>query len=227
MSGKVFLQFLVLALISSIPAFSQPTVTVGLQTWMSTNLNVDHFTNGDPIPEVRTDAEWKMASDNHTSAWCNYNNDQASGSTYGKLYNWYAVIDSRGLAPKGWHVPTDDEWDTLIGHLAGDITQVNKLVISGDFKTYTTEGVGTLLKSTFGWENDGNGNNNSGIAGLPGGYRFSGDTFFGMGESGHWWSSTEDESDRAWRRYLTCNKSSVGRTSNNKGHGFSVRCVRD
>ena len=87
-----------------------PTVTVGTQVWLVKNLNVDRFANGDPIPEAKTSKEWKSASDNGRPAWCYYQNDPANGRTYGRLYNWHAVKDPRGLAPQGWHVPSDEEW---------------------------------------------------------------------------------------------------------------------
>jgi len=82
-------------------------VVIGSQTWMAENLNVSHFLNGDPIPHVQTNEEWLKAAENRRPAWCYYNNDPVNGKKYGKLYNWFAVNDSRGLAPPGWHIPTD------------------------------------------------------------------------------------------------------------------------
>jgi len=84
-----------------------PTVNIGTQTWMAKNLNVSIFANGDPIPEVKTNEEWKKAAEEKKPAWCYYENDPANGAIYGKLYNWYAVSDPRGLAPKGWHIPIE------------------------------------------------------------------------------------------------------------------------
>lgn len=96
------------------------TVTIGSQIWMTKNLDVANFRNGDPIPEAKTDAEWKAAGENEQPAWCYYDNDTANGTKYGKLYNWYAVNDPRGLAPTGYHIPTDAEWTKLSDYLGND-----------------------------------------------------------------------------------------------------------
>ena len=90
------------------------TVTIGSQVWMTKNLSVDKFRNGDPIPQAKSEEEWKVAIENKQPAWCYYDNNPANGVKWGKLYNWYAVHDSRGLAPKGYHIPTDSEWTTII-----------------------------------------------------------------------------------------------------------------
>ena len=83
-------------------------ITIGRQVWMTENLNVDKFRNGDPISHAKTDEEWVKAGENGSPAWSHYDNDPANGEKYGKLYNWYAVNDSRGLAPEGWKIPSDD-----------------------------------------------------------------------------------------------------------------------
>jgi uncharacterized protein (TIGR02145 family) len=85
-------------------------VKIGDQIWMTENLNVDHYRNGDPIPEVKDPVEWAKLK---TGAWCYYDNEPENGKKYGKLYNWYAVNDPRGLEPEGWHVPTNTEFDKL------------------------------------------------------------------------------------------------------------------
>jgi uncharacterized protein (TIGR02145 family) len=124
-------------------------IKIGTQTWTTTNLDVSTFRNGDEITEAKTDAEWNKPN----PAWCYYDNDPANGKIYGKLYNWYAVIDKRGLAPAGWHIPNDAEWWTLTDYLGGEAK------------------AGTKMKSQSGWKNNGNGTNASGFAGLPGGCR--------------------------------------------------------
>ncbi|MFZ9583254.1 MAG: fibrobacter succinogenes major paralogous domain-containing protein, partial [Crocinitomicaceae bacterium] len=96
------------------------TVTIGTQVWMTKNLNVSTFRNGDPIPEAKTDEEWKKAGENQQPAWCYYDNNPANGAKYGKFYNWYAVNDPRGLAPEGYHVPTDAGWTQLSDYLGGE-----------------------------------------------------------------------------------------------------------
>ena len=181
---------------------------IGDQIWSVKNLDVDTFRNGDPIPHAATDEQWEEAGENGTPAWCYYDNDPANGEMYGKLYNWHAVNDPRGLAPEGWHVPSDDEWTTLTDLLGG-------------------EDPGTKMKSTSGWEEDGNGTNESGFAGLPGGFRGSNGAFNLIGNYGFWWSSTEDDTNYAWNRDLNYSNGFVFRGSLIKETGFSVRCLRD
>ena len=182
------------------------TVTIGKQVWMTKNLDVDKFRNGDPIPQAKTDAEWEAAGKNKQPAWCYYDNDPINGEKYGKLYNWYAVHDPRGLAPNGYHIPTDAEWTILEEYLEDD---------------------GGKMKSTSGWKDNGNGTNSSGFSGLPGGYRNNDGAFYGIGEGGYWWSSSENNSNNAWNRNLNYNNGNVNRNNNNKEKGLSVRCLRD
>ena len=105
-------------------------VSIGTQIWMSKNLDVSTFRNGDTIPEAKTNEEWKAADDNKQAAWCYYDNKAANGTKYGKLYNWYAVNDERGLAPVGWHVPTDQEWTVLSTFLGGEDVAGEKIKMS-------------------------------------------------------------------------------------------------
>jgi hypothetical protein len=92
-------------------------VTIGSQVWMTKNLDVATFRNGDPIPQAKTYEEWEKAGENKQPAWCYYDNDPANGAKYGKLYNWYTVADPRNVCPVGWHVPTDAEWTVLTDYL--------------------------------------------------------------------------------------------------------------
>jgi len=184
-------------------------VTIGTQVWMTKNLDVSVFRNGDPIPEAKSDEEWKSAGDNKQPAWCYYKNDPANGTKYGKLYNWYAVSDSRGLAPVGYHIPSDAEWTILTDYLGGaDIA-------------------GAKMKSKQDWCANGNGTNSSGFSGLPGGYRSDGGAFGNIGKIGYWWSYTEGKSLGAWGRNLICASGAVGGYDYSKEGGFSVRCLRD
>ncbi len=185
------------------------TVKVGAQEWLSKNLNVDHFANGDPIPEARTPEEWSRADANKQPAWCYFDTDPENGRTYGKLYNWYAVTDPRGLAPQGWHIPSNKEWTAMTDYLGGEATS------------------GLSLKSISEWNENGNGNNSSGMAGLPGGYRNPDGTFGPLGKYGNWWSSSEYNAYSAWYYLLSYLNGSVGRSSYSKGCGISVRCIRD
>ena len=144
-----------------------------------------------------------------TGAWCYYENETAKGTTYGKLYNWFAVNDARGLAPKGYHIPSDEEWTILTNYLGGENI------------------AGTKMKSTSGWANNGNGTNSSAFAGLPGGYRGYFGDFDDVGVCGYWWSSSESGTNLAWCRYLGFYSGGVNRNHFNKQNGFSVRCLRD
>jgi len=199
---------LIAASVFTLQSFAQ-TVTIGTQVWMTKNLDVSVFRNGDPIPQAKTDEEWEKAGDNKQPAWCYYENDPANGAKYGKLYNWYAVSDSRGLAPVGYHIPSDAEWTILTDYLGG------------------AEKAGAKMKSKQGWAYDGNGTNSSGFSGLPGGLRYLDGTFVGVGEVGYWWSSTEGDSNFAWGRALDCCVGDVVRYDGVKERGFSVRCLRD
>jgi len=95
-------------------------IKIGAQTWAAKNLDVSSFRNGDAITEAKTTAEWTAAGEQGKPAWCYYENDPANGAKYGKLYNWYAVNDPRVLAPKGWHMPSDEEWTILTDYLGGE-----------------------------------------------------------------------------------------------------------
>ncbi len=137
--------------ISDIQGNSYKTIILGEQTWFGENLNVSKFKNGDEIPEAVTMEEWDTAGQEGNPAWCYFNNDPKNGEIYGKLYNWHAVNDPRGLAPKGTHVPNIEEWNTLVGLLGENAAQ--------------------HLKSTKGWHESSNGTNKSMMNFLPGGYR--------------------------------------------------------
>ncbi|MBU3714533.1 MAG: hypothetical protein FGM46_06245, partial [Ferruginibacter sp.] len=161
-----------------------PTIQIGTQKWMSKNLDVAFYRNGDPIPQVTDPTAWASLT---TGAWCYYNNDPIQGNKYGKLYNWYAVNDPRGLAPQGWHIPTDAEWTMLATTLGGASLAGGKMKEPGTLN-WTTPNTGA--------------DNSSGFAGLPGGYRYDAGTFYNIGSFGGWWSSTESSTVRAWCRSL-------------------------
>lgn len=191
------------------PKDTIPTVTIGSQVWMAKNLDITKFRNGDIIPEVKSDSAWEAAAMAKTPAWCYYEFDSTKGTKYGKLYNWYAVSDTRGLAPEGFHVPTDVEWTRLVNQLTGDMV------------------AGTRLKSTTDWLNNGNGTNSSGFTGLPAGYITESGNFFSLGEQGCWWSATQNDNSDAWSRDISNLNSEVRRYNAAKGEGLSVRCIKD
>jgi uncharacterized protein (TIGR02145 family) len=204
-----------------------PVIKVGDQEWLGKNLNVDRFSNGDRIPEAITEEEWKHANDSQQPAWCYLNNRPANGRAFGRLYNWYAVNDPRGLAPKGWHVPSDAEWDVLVRHLAENGVKLNQEFFNMK-DILETKDVGDKLKSIEGWAAGNKGTNSSKFAGLPGGLRPPDGVSGIVGSAmGIWWSSSELPTGTISTRYLTARASGVLKTYTEKGSGCSVRCVRD
>ena len=186
------------------------TVTICTQVWAVKNLDVDRYRNGDPIPQVTDPTAWAALT---TGAYCYYNNDSATyASTYGKLYNWYAVNDPRGLAPAGWHVPGDAEWSTLSTCLGGDAAAGGALKETGTTH-WATPNTGAT--------------NSSGFTGLPGGSRSSDGPFNIVTTNGNWWTATEANATNAWDRYLNNNFGVLFGNFNDKRFGFSVRCLRD
>lgn len=192
------------------PPVNYPVVWICCNPWMTKNLDVSTYRNGDPIPQVTDPAAWAALT---TGAYCYYNNDSATyAAVYGKLYNWYAVNDPRGLAPEGWHIPTDFEWTTLGNCLGGDGLAGGPMKEIGTTH-WTTPNTGAT--------------NLSGFTALPGGYRYSYGVFTNIGLWGAWWSSTLYDSVSARYSYTENNTDNLTRTWTNKKIGFSVRCLRD
>jgi uncharacterized protein (TIGR02145 family) len=247
MKNPLILLFLVIFSVSN--SFAQ-TVTIGSQTWTTKNLDVATFRNGDLIPEAKTDEEWKAAGENKQPAWCYYDNKAANGTKYGKLYNWYAVNDPRGLAPIGYHIPTDEEWTVLSTFLGGEDVAGKKMKSSSGWNSYTTGGSKTC-PNCANWNAEyrkkvpchtcqdtrsvaapkvshvGNGTNSSGFTGLPGGYRYGYGDFYYVGSFGNWWSASESNVTSAWFRELYYVYSYLYRYGKAKNNGISVRCVKD
>jgi uncharacterized protein (TIGR02145 family) len=199
--------------IKDVPALPD-SVIIGTQTWQTKNLDVAYYRNGDPIPQVTDPTEWSKLT---TGAWCYYNNDPENGKIYGKLYNWYAVNDPRGLAPAGWHVPSDAEWTTLSTYLGGIDVAGGKLKSTGTIEG----GDGLWLSPNTGATNE------SGFSGLPGGYSNYDCYYLDVRYYGYWWSSTEVDYTNAWFKYLEYYDTKIIRSSYGKVCGFSVRCVKD
>lgn len=202
-------------LLTNIDGAAAAPVKIGTQKWMATNLNVTRYRNGDKIPQVKDSATWATLT---TGAWCYYKNDPANGATYGKLYNWYAVNDIRGLAPVGYHIPTDGEWAVLSAFLGSDSVAGAKM-----------KSTGTIETATGLWHSPNtNATNSTGFTGLPGGYRNNNAIFYYIGFNGYWWSSTENENNiDAFYRNVSYDNSYLFKTFLNKGYGYSVRCVKD
>lgn len=193
------------------------TTTICNQIWMVRNLDVSTYRNGDLIPEVTDPAAWASLT---TGAWCyNYNNPEY-GAIFGKLYNWYAVNDPRGLAPEGWHVPSFDEWETLINCLGGEFVAGGKMKQTGT--TY--------------WLSPNEGaTNESGFTGLPAELRFPDGEFRPpmifpfVGTNSSWWSTTEyNFNSMIYARHKSVDAFSAGiqNAVDDKRYGYSVRCIR-
>ena len=183
-------------------------VKIGNQIWMAENLNVDTFRNGDPIPYAQTLEEWKKYNKAGKPAWTYYDNDPKYEAIYGKLYNWNAVDDPRGLAPEGWYIPDHKGWEQLAEILGND------------------ECVGTKLKSVIGWEDDGYGTDEVGFSGLPGGYYFFNGKIDAIENSAIWWSSTENSPTTVWVYSLYKADGKLSVYDDDKRNGFSVRCLK-
>jgi uncharacterized protein (TIGR02145 family) len=198
-------------------------VGIGTQCWFKENLRSDNYLNGDPIPGNLSGTQWSTTSsgaqtvygEGSAAVYAGSSDEVANLATYGRLYNWFAVNDSRGLCPSGFHVPSDEEWMTLEMHLGMASSQANSIDWRGTDQ-------GAQLK-TQAW----GGTNASGFSALPGGARYNvyGD-FNNQVNHGYWWTSSTNEA-YAWFRYLSTGNSNVYRNYHYTRVGFSVRCVRD
>jgi uncharacterized protein (TIGR02145 family) len=187
------------------------TVVIGTQVWMVENLKTTRYRNGDPIQNITDSTQWNIYLT--TGAYCNYHNNVSYANTYGCLYNWYAVSDSRNIAPTGWHVPTNAEWTTLTNFLGG----------------YTVAGGKLKEAGTMHWASPNtNATNETGFTALPGGYR---EGFYGTFELItnylYSWSSTEVNASNAWFVLMGYNFGNMTEGIYDKIFGFSVRCIKD
>jgi len=190
------------------------TVLIGEQLWMAENLKTTHYNDGSEIPNIMNNYVWGNLS---TGAYGDYDNNPANSETYGRLYNWYTVDDSRGVCPDGFHVPSDDEYTILIDYLGGSNVAGGKMKSTGTIE----DGDGLWYSPNTGATNE------SGFTALPAGYRtISSGYYYEMGKQGHFWSSSEYSSTNAWYRFLYYGNSNVSRLSGyGKTPGFSVRCL--
>ncbi len=186
------------------------TVVIGNQEWTVKNLDVSTYRNGDIIPEVKDPVEWANLK---TGAWCFHNNNPENGKIYGKLYNWYAVNDPRGLAPDGFHIPSDNEWKTLNDYINTEkIKGIEKKILRSTYE------LGDKIESRF--------------KGLPGGARLirkNGSAYFtSIGFDGAWWSLTGNVTD--CDLYNSVNYYFYGGANCytfDQQCGFSLRCIKD
>ena len=201
------------------------TLVIGDQEWMAENLKVTHYRNGDIIPNVTGSMAWAFPN-LWTGAYCVYDNDPLHADTYGNLYNWYAVDDSRNIAPVGWHLPTDEEWMELEIYLGMSVSDANSTGYRGTNEGSKLAGRADLWHSGV-LENDPE-FDSSGFNALPGGSRSRQyGAFSGMIYNAPFWSSTEYNYNNAWFRILNYTYTEVYRYNFYKQGGYSIRCVRD
>ncbi len=183
--------------------------TIGSQEWMNKNLDIVKYSNGDTIPYVELSEEWQQLK---TGAWCYYLNDSEYGEEYGKLYNWYALTDPRGIAPKGFRVPTTEDVDVLFNFLCSD-----------------SKFCGGNLKSTSNdWFSPNTGATNlTGFNALPAGYRRNDGQFLDLGSTAIFWTSSEANALSASMFRLFYDSSIFLSDYDFKGHAFSVRCIKE
>jgi uncharacterized protein (TIGR02145 family) len=210
-----FSNLLIIKALSQTPnqAPSIKEVKINRQIWSTENYNSGTFRNGDAIPQAKTKEEWVSAWKNKSPVWCYYNFDSKNEKKFGKLYNWYCISDSRGIAPEGWHVPSDDEWVELT-----------------DFVGIPP---GLSLKAKQGWEYSengkkyfGNGEDKFGFNAKSCGVVSFDGVFCCSGYKGIWWTSTPQE-DMAFFRRLDYEQDGITRWMELKGAGCSLRFVRD
>ena len=177
--------------------FIDTEIKISNQVWMAENLDAVHYRNGDLIPQITDDAEWASLT---TGAWCYYDNNVENGKEYGKLYNWYAVADPRGLAPEGWHIPSKEEFQELLDAVGANQYQHDDALIAGG---------------------------SSGFGALFGGHRFIYGNFYNIGDNFYFWAVTPNYSNYAWYMYMTSYYRYAFLNYLWHTYGFSVRCIKD
>lgn len=194
--------------VTDIDGNTYQTVTIGAQVWMKENLKTTHYQNGEAIPLVNVGTEWVNLK---TGAYCNYNNDNSNVAIYGRLYNWYAVVDNQKICPSGWHVPDIDEWIELMNYLGG------------------TEVAGGKMKDTVNWNQPNTGGaNSSGFSGLPAGACLG--QFINLGNRADFWSSTENKGIENWAESVDLHYNRTKLFYGGGGTkliGMSIRCIKD
>jgi uncharacterized protein (TIGR02145 family) len=194
------------------------TILIGSQEWMAENLYSSIYRNGDPINNITGNTQWQNAT---SGAWCHFNNNSQFECPYGKLYNWYAVADSRNLCPTGWHIPTDTEWNILIQHLDS--------MYSPNATASQSDSAGGKIKTSgfaFWSPSTDTSSNSSGFSGLPAGNRSSIGVFSNLYAYANWWSASVNV-DNSWYRSVRYFNNDIYRFSSNRSSGFSVRCLKD
>jgi len=184
-------------------------VLIGTRVWQTINLNVSVFRNGDTIPEAKNNYEWNVYAKNSKACWSNYNYDQNINSSHGKLYNWYAVNDPRGLAPEGYHIASAGEWLDLVSNSGGELLGASK------------------LRDKNSWGSKTNGDNSTKFTALPSGFCDEFGESAGMGISSYWWSASEDNTYKGNAFSMNNFTEQIYYWSVPKGYGLYVRCVKN
>jgi len=189
---------------------SETELKLGSQVWSIQNLDVTQFRNGDPIPEAKTEGEWRAYVLAGEPAWCACETDSNGLSAFGtgKLYNFFAVSDRRKLAPEGWKIPSKDDWKQLFDMLGSESR------------------AGSKMKSMEGWSADAIGTNSSGFSAKPFCSRMSTGVYDNGNNSVYWWTSTGDANETAWYIALT-HSGSASKAFSHSGCGYAVRCIRE
>lgn len=244
------LTFLFIVIMNCVGSSFSQIVKIGNQQWNVKNLTVNTFRNGDLIPEVNSEEDLIKASENRQPAWCYYNYDPILGGHFGKLYNWYAVNDPRGLAPKGWHIPCQQEWDTLISFLGGHQLANMKMKSTYGWIEFPIVGEPKICEECSNWSEEkrkdilclncynartikqslnmkpGSASDSSVFSALPAGFCTDGE-FDGLGAWATWWSSSNVDADIAWSISIINSFSIVLPQNSYKNLFYSVCCLKD
>ena len=203
------------------------TVRIGTQTWMVQNLRTTHYNDGTAIPNITDATAWSTLS---TPGYCWYKNDETSNKPiYGALYNWH-VINTGKLCPKGWHVPTNDEFTVLENYLIANGYNYDGKTSGNNYAKALASITGWSLSTNpgaIGTNDYPSKRNATGFTARPGGYRTLDGTFALIGDAGYWWSSSENGPSLVWYRQMYFNISNISSTYINKGVGFSIRCIKN
>ncbi|RFZ95458.1 hypothetical protein D0C36_08025 [Mucilaginibacter conchicola] len=185
------------------------TIKIGNQTWMMENLKVTHYRDGSAIPKIEDSGAWRLTND---GAYCSYDNSTTNAKTYGLLYNWFAVTDAKKLAPKGWHIPTQAEWQALYNYIGGTREDGEKLKETG----------------TTHWVDGLRGSNTTGFTGLGGGGLVFSSTgvFDSKGFDAYWWTATSKDATNSVYVDLYVKGYFEFQTGYIR-YGLSVRCIKD
>lgn len=206
--------------VTDIDGNTYKTIQIGSQTWMAENLNTTKYRNGVSIQGITDNTEW---SNNNTGAYCSYNNNTSNDCPYGKLYNWYAAVNSNGICPTGWRVPDDADWNRLIKFIDQDADTT----CSACNQSSTAGGLMKSSDTSYWLSPNTGGTNQSGFSGIGAGSKGATGIFEYKGSFGIWWSFTEVNTYQASLRRLYFQSNSIGREYTDKNYGFSIRCIKN